>query len=171
MYSWAIPYRNPFALIQKRPDKWQGLVGNVNGKLQFQNDVYGARAGYINLFNTYINRGLNTPAKIFPVYAPKGHGANDPQKYIFLIEKIVGIKANEPINTMQKFYDLGRGITQVERGKVLNAYSLGEGYKLASQALGPKMKEGILKANGQTSKALLPVLATFLGLGFIMNQK
>jgi len=108
---------NPFALIQQVPSKWQGLTGKrPNGFLQFADPVSGVRAGFINLINTYINKGLNTIEKIFPVYAPKGHGDNDPKAYINNVAKLSGIPKNKIIQTPEQIYAIGKAIVQVEEG-------------------------------------------------------
>lgn len=108
---------NPFALIQQVPSAWQGLKGKrPNGFLQFADPVYGVRAGFINLVNTYINKGLNTIEKIFPVYAPKGHGDNDPKSYIATVSKVSGIPKNKIITTPEQIYAIGKAIVQVEEG-------------------------------------------------------
>ena len=52
--GWAITYKNPMALIQNPPDDWDGLNGDVNGKLKFKDMKYGVRAGVKNLKNTYL---------------------------------------------------------------------------------------------------------------------
>ena len=80
-FAWAKPYNNPMAIIQNPPDNWQGLVGSVNGKLKFSSMAYGVRAGVINLYNGYFAKGNNTLLGIFKVYAPEGHGGNNPKIY------------------------------------------------------------------------------------------
>jgi hypothetical protein len=47
--DWALPYKNPMALIQKSPDDWDGLEGDDNGRLKFKEMKYGVRAGVKNL--------------------------------------------------------------------------------------------------------------------------
>ena len=181
-YAWAAPYKNPFALIQPDPDNWQGLVGHDNGKLKFINNVYGARAGYINLINTYITKGLDTTSKIFPVYAPKGHGANDPQKYIEYVENISEIGPNDKIDSLESLYALGRAIARVERGSFLDSASLKEGFKLALQAVGHKLKnftydggtlpEVVKKANKKDSSGgwqVVSLVGILIGAGLLMK--
>lgn len=108
---------NPFALIQEKPGSWKGLTGSKpNGFLIFENQMYGIRAGFINLVQTYLNRGLNTISKIMPVYAPAGHGANDPAVYITLVENKTGIDRNTKISTPEQIMKVGRAIVQVEEG-------------------------------------------------------
>ncbi len=110
-------YLNPFAIMQQKPSKWKGLLGKrPNGFLIFDNSVNGVRAGFINLVNTYLNKGLNTINKIFPVYAPSGHGANDPQSYIKNVSKLSGIAPDTVISTPEQLYKIGKAIIQVEEG-------------------------------------------------------
>jgi hypothetical protein len=58
MGGWAIPYNNPMAIIQARPDQWVGLIGSDNGKLKFNAMSNGLRAGIINLHNAYFKKGV-----------------------------------------------------------------------------------------------------------------
>lgn len=121
---------NPFALIQKTPDPWKGLTGKDSRNLLiFDKLENGVRAGYINLRNTYLRRGLNTPSLIFPVYAPKTPNQN-PDNYIKLIEQFTGIKANDPI-TENNLFLLGKGITRVETGRSIPVDKLLEGWNLS----------------------------------------
>ncbi|MBL7862594.1 MAG: hypothetical protein JNJ65_15620 [Cyclobacteriaceae bacterium] len=115
----ALPKQNlnPFALIQQSPSAWQGLIGKTSsGFLIFQSAYHGVRAGFINLINTYLNRGLDTIEKILPVYAPAGHGSNDPGAYISTVERITGIPRNKKIETEADLFALGKAIVQVEEG-------------------------------------------------------
>ena len=34
--AWALPYKNPMALIQKKPNNGDGLSGHDNGRLKFK---------------------------------------------------------------------------------------------------------------------------------------
>lgn len=126
--------KNPFALIQDTPSSWQGLAPGSKGFLTFTSVVYGIRAGFINLVNTYLNRGLNTIAKIFPVYAPAGHGANDPSAYIAAVERLSGIPRNEVISTSEQIYKIGKAIVQVEEGSFwVSQNDFDEGFRLAME--------------------------------------
>jgi hypothetical protein len=108
---------NPMALIQQIPSKWKGLVGkNPDGFLIFESPLFGLRAGVINLINTYIKRGLDTIEKIFPVYAPKGHGTNDPEVYIKIVSKLTGIPRNKKISNEQELYKIAKAIVTHEEG-------------------------------------------------------
>jgi hypothetical protein len=122
---------NPFALIQQVPSSWQGLVGKEpDGFLVFINNTMGARAGFINLINAYFRRGLNTPNKIFSVYAPLGHGANDPQAYSRIVSDHLNIRPDQEVPP-EMLYKLGEVITRIERGSQLSSQSLHAGYELA----------------------------------------
>lgn len=134
----ALPQQsnNPFAIIQRTPSAWQGLEGSTSsGFLIFSSPVWGVRAGFINLVNTYLNRGLNTISKILPVYAPLGHGANDPEAYIANVVRITGIGRYEPITTQEQLKKLGRAIITVEEGNFwVRESDFQEGFRLAMQA-------------------------------------
>lgn len=108
---------NPFALIQKKPSPWQGLKGaQSDGFLTFENPMYGIRAGFINLVNTYLKKGIDTIEKIFPIYAPAGHGANVPEDYIKRVVAITKIPRNQKL-TYDNLYALGKAIITHEEGK------------------------------------------------------
>jgi len=52
--SRGLENNNPMILNQSVPDAWEGLSGNnPDGLLIFDSDVYGMRAGMINLYNVY----------------------------------------------------------------------------------------------------------------------
>ncbi len=113
-----LPVRNnnPFALIQFKPSKWRGLSKNTGPFLSFVDEQSGVRAGFINLIQTYLKRGLTTPAQILPKYAPAIVG-NNPDAYIKSISQIAGIGPNETIFERSKLYQFGRAIEKVESGK------------------------------------------------------
>lgn len=142
---------NPFALIQAKPDKWQGLTPGSGSFLQFDEPKYGVRAGYINLVNAYLSRNLNTIEKIFPVYAPSSDG-NKPDKYIEFVENFTKIKRNDPIDTADELYIIGRAIERVEAGKSwVSPTDWDEGWKLALPVINPKMRA--LNFRSQVRKA------------------
>lgn len=126
---------NPFALIDETPSRWIGLVKGSTGFLSFNSMVYGIRAGFINLVNAYLKRKLNTIEKIIPVYAPAGHGSNNPEKYITLLSKLSGIERDEIINSQEKLFKLGKAITRVESGSDINEKDLQEGFAAAMAAI------------------------------------
>lgn len=127
---------NPFALIQPNPSAWQGLKGkNPDGFLIFNDAYSGIRAGFINLINTYINKGLNTIEKIFPVYAPAGHGDNVPEDYIKRAVQLTGIPRNQPITKPEDIYKLGKAIVTHEEGKFwVSQADFDKGFKAAMEA-------------------------------------
>lgn len=128
--------KNPFAIIQKTPDNWKGLKGiDSDGFLIFDTDRNGARAGFINLWNGYLQRGINTIPKILEKYAPYGHGGNDPKLYANHIYSITGYNENTVIDYL-KLYNLGRAITKVERGEELNKTDLLNGFIDFSKKIG-----------------------------------
>jgi hypothetical protein len=104
---------NPFAIIQPVPDNWKGLTGKENdGFLQFSAPIWGVRAGYINLINGYIRKGLNTISAIFPVYAPDSAG-NNSTAYISRVSQITGIDPNRTLNPLD-IYAIGISIQRIE---------------------------------------------------------
>ena len=88
--DWALPYKNPMALIQKSPDDWDGLEGDDNGRLKFKEMKYGVRAGVKNLKNTYFLKGIGdtTLIDLFKKYAPSGHGANTTHQIMQILSQI-----------------------------------------------------------------------------------
>lgn len=107
---------NPFAIKQLPADSWRGLVKTASdGFLTFDNPRDGVRAGFINLSNAYIKRGLDTLNKIFPVYAPSSDG-NNPSAYIATVSRLAGIAPNDRIRSQDQIYRIGKAITTNEEG-------------------------------------------------------
>lgn len=131
MTARTIRNNSPFALISN--DNWKGKVGiDDQGFTIFSNPIYGVRAGFINLYTTYLQRGLDTPNKIFPVYAPFGHGSNNPLTYIQSVKKLEGIQENEKIDSLDKLKKLGRAIIKVEAGTFwVNENDFNDGFTMA----------------------------------------
>ncbi|HEU5291676.1 MAG TPA: hypothetical protein VFU05_13595 [Cyclobacteriaceae bacterium] len=109
-----LPIRNnnPFALFQKFPSNWVGLIGNDNGFLKFDTVVNGVRAGFINLYRRYLAQGLDTISVIAPVYT----GLADASGYASGLSKISGIGLNDKI-TESNVLRLARGIERMEEGR------------------------------------------------------
>ena len=91
----------------------------------------GVRAGFINLLGYISKRGLDTIAKIIPVYAPKGHGENNPSKYVQLVSSFTGYAPDMKIDNPQKLKNIGRAIVRVETGTEISNNDFERGYKLA----------------------------------------
>jgi len=129
----TVATNNPFAIIQKPADAWQGLTGSKqNGFLIFDTSVNGARAGWINLYNAYLKLGINTPNTIIPKYAPDGGGKDG--AYSKFIAQRLNITTDTPITTPKLIWELGRAIVYFEAGRDwLPDAQLLEGYKLAQQ--------------------------------------
>lgn len=148
----TIRNNNPFALIQKKPDKWQGLKSVDNGGFLAFNDVFsGLRAGMINLKNGYFKRGLNTPNKIVEKYLGAKLGelnntGDSPTNYAASIKKIAGISGNEVINPENKaqFLALCKAIITVEAGQnwVKNS-DLEAAYNVVFKGAKPPQKNGL----------------------------
>lgn len=170
MGNLAKQWNNPLALIQTKPDNWNGLVGVTSGGfLKFASVELGARAGYINLVNTYLSRGRNTIAEIIPIYAPLGHGANNPDIYISALSKFTGIAPNEKIKPNQLF-KLGLGIARIELGFQPNESQMRAGFNLALGRIGMIYDiESSEKKNTFPNKNtfILPLIGLGFGLYFI----
>jgi hypothetical protein len=91
--------------------------GSRFGMRRFATIADGTRALYKVLNNEYLGRGLNTIAKIFPVYAPAGDN-NHPDKYINFVEGATGINRNK-ILSQSDLIPLVKAITREEKGETL----------------------------------------------------
>tara|TARA_R110000868_G_scaffold22785_3_gene93063 strand:+ start:915 stop:1448 length:534 start_codon:yes stop_codon:yes gene_type:complete len=127
MAAWALPYNNPMAIIQARPDDWVGLVAGASGKLKFNTMSNGVRAGVINLYNGYFKKGNNTLRGIFKVYAPSGHGANDPLNYATIVSQKIGVGIDQPLIFSSIVNKLSRAIVQVETGSDISSSDFNNG--------------------------------------------
>lgn len=148
--SETLPIRanNPFALIQSKPQQWQGLVSaNERGFLFFDSALNGTRAGFISLINTYFKKGINTIEKIFPIYAPLSDLGDNPDIYIQNVVKLTKIPKDKPLTTAEEILALGKAIIRVESGKdwIDNA-TLVSGYTIAAEKTNyPKLKKGSVR--------------------------
>jgi hypothetical protein len=175
----TIQNNNPFALIQKTPDKWQGLVNKLpSGFLIFDGPTNGARAGWINLYNTYLKRGLNTPNQIFPIYAPDSGGKNS--AYVNFVAKRLGITPDTPITTPKQIWELGRAIVHFEAGRAwLPDATLLEGYRAAQKRVAlpaleivpEKPKPDKPKKKSQINPVFIIGLAAALAVGYYFYQR
>ena len=112
----TIRLKNPFALIQAKPSPWKGYVRSEGNFLEFDSVENGARAGMINLINTYLLRGRDTIGEIIPVYAPEPE-VQKIENYMAFLENKTGMKRDEPIKTAEQFLRLAKAITWFEAGK------------------------------------------------------
>lgn len=132
----TIEYRNPFALIQSKPDPWKGYVRSAGNFLVFDSVENGARAGMINLINTYLKRGRNTIATIIPVYAPEPDKSKI-ENYMAFLEAKTGMNRNQVIDTREEFLSLARYITWFEAGRDwINMEQLNRAYNAAIENTG-----------------------------------
>jgi hypothetical protein len=145
---------NPFALMDKTPSPWKGLLSISNdGFMKFENPVYGIRAGFINLVNAYLKRGIDTIEKIFPVYAPVGHGNNIPEDYIKNVVRITGIPRDKKITSQDEIYKIGKAIITHEEGKFwVNQNDFDSGFKAAMIAVN---SDSLFKA---TTVSIIPIV-------------
>ena len=116
--AWALPYKNPMALIQKKPNNWDGLIGHDNGRLKFKEMKYGVRAGVKNLKNTYFANGMGTTTLIdlFKKYAPSGHGANNPSIYANFVANNIGVKVTDKLTWDKYGKKISKSIINFETG-------------------------------------------------------
>lgn len=114
--DWALKYNNPMALIQSNPSNWLGLKGDDDGRLIFDEMWYGVRAGVKNLKNAYFGRGNNTPIGITKVYAPHGHGSNDPNSYAEFIADLLSVDIDTELNFAEHGEGLSKAIINMETG-------------------------------------------------------
>lgn len=174
MGNLAKEHNNPMALIQAKPDKWRGLKGSTSsGFLIFENNVYGTRAGFINLVNAYLKRGRNTIEKIIPVYAPAGHGSNVPEAYIKTLSKLTGFARNKEIKSAADLKILGRNIIKIERGLSLDNASFSSGFVHAMDYLGISQADQITASprKGDAMRNLFLVFLGVLALGYATKSK
>jgi hypothetical protein len=129
---------NPLAILQVLPDAWVGLVGKEsNGFLIFNTPSNGVRAGFINLYNRYIKKELNTISKIFEIYddGVLGFDADD-VSYIDRVSQWTGI-GKDKVLTKDDLYKVGRAIERFENGSQwVSDTDYNTGYGLAMKALG-----------------------------------
>lgn len=140
--AWAIPYKNPLAIIQNPADKWQGLIGSDNGKLKFDTMSNGVRAGVINLYNAYFLRGKRTLRTIFATYAPVGDGANNPLNYANIVAKKIGVGIDQTLKFDDVVESLARAIIQVETGSDISDSDYERGLYAALDKLGFVLQGG-----------------------------
>jgi murein DD-endopeptidase MepM/ murein hydrolase activator NlpD len=167
MSTRPVTTNNPFALIQKKgaADAWQGLTGQLdNGFLVFDTPINGARAGFINLYNTYLKRGINTTSSIIPIYAPDSIEPNGKNRYVSFLTTQYKIEASKPITTSSQILNLARGITHFEAGKSwLSDSDLKKAYNLARQKVKlPELTEPLPKLFDSPIKSV--------GVAFFFNS-
>ncbi len=110
--------------------------GSKSGYRKFVSLPYGYRALFIVLKQQYLNKGLNTIAKIFPVYAPASDN-NQPSAYIDFVEKQSGINRNKILSTYSDLIPIVEAITKQETGTTPDKQAIIEGYKLINNPIIP----------------------------------
>lgn len=111
---------NPFNLEKDPNIKWQGLVVDSKEQVfcEFQSDLYGLRAGFINL-KTQIQHNFNTITKLIYKYAPPktatNPNENNTKAYIEAVCKRMG-KNPDDILTLFDIKPLGEAIIKQEQG-------------------------------------------------------
>lgn len=92
---------NPGALFWDGSTDWQGLDKSKtkSGQIIYFIDVdKGVRAQCMVLKSYKKKHGINTLAKVFERYAPKGHGDNDPSVYAKIVADKMRIGVNDIID-------------------------------------------------------------------------
>lgn len=118
-------------------DSWQGMVGaDAQSFIIFANVCWGIRALATDL-TSKINRGLDTIAKIFPVYAPATDN-NNVAAYISSVANSTGLDPNEQLGTdAQTLADLIRAIADHENGgsSMISDQDISQGISMMGQSL------------------------------------
>ena len=175
MAAWALAYNNPMAIIQAKPDKWDGLVGSVNGKLQFNSMSNGVRAGIINLYNGYFKKGNNTLIGIFTAYAPLGHGGNSPITYANFVSSQIGVPINQALDFEQVVVPLSLAIIRMETGTTIPENTYLRGLYAGMDKLGFAVDGGTLKTvtvtGKKTSKSKWWLWLLIAGAGYTIYNK
>lgn len=95
-------------------DDWQGMTGEADGFVVFQDIDWGLRALATDITNK-IRKGYNTVTTLISRYAPPSE--NDTQAYINAVAGETGLDPNEPIDLSQEvLHDLMRAIIDHENG-------------------------------------------------------
>jgi len=140
--------------------------GKTAGFRIFVSLPYGYRALFKVLKSGYLDKGNNTIAKIFPIYAPASDN-NVPTAYINSVEKMTGINKNTILTSYADLIPIVRAITKVETGTTANEAAILEGFNLIGDTTGPT------QPTQPTEPVLTPDPGTQLNtiLSFIKNNK
>lgn len=171
----------PIGIINKNPGNiWNDPNVKFEGETtapgsnwkQFPSMALGYRALIKNL-QAYIKAGNNTPFKITHIWAPAGHGNNNPVRYAENIEKRTGLKMHDPIqvNDVDSLQKLAYSISWSEQGIKPNWGEIYEGARL----LGASTPAAMVINAPVEKKNLLPLivagtLLTF-GIGYVLLRK
>jgi len=102
--------------------------GKNSGYRKFQTLPFGYRALFMVLKNNYLDKGINTIQKIFPVYAPASDN-NQPSVYINTVEKKTGINRNKILSTYKDLIPIVEAITEIETGQKADKTAIMQGYE------------------------------------------
>ena len=140
--------------------------GKTAGFRVFVSLAYGYRALFKVLKGGYLDKGNNTIAKIFPIYAPASDN-NVPTAYINSVEKMTGINKNTILTSYADLIPIVRAITKVETGTTANEAAILEGFNLIGDTTGPT------QPTQPTEPVITPDPGTQLNtiLSFIKNNK
>lgn len=114
----ALPHglrlRNPFNLEKNAKIKWEGLTNLSSDPIfcEFISDLYGLRAGFINL-KTQINEGYNSIQKLIYHYAPPSE--NDTKAYVKVICHELDKNPDDKLSLLD-LKSLGKAIIKQEQG-------------------------------------------------------
>jgi hypothetical protein len=118
--------------IRKGGDVFQGeVIPSADAAFkQFRTMAYGYRAMFVTL-DTYRRRGLDTIAKIIPVWAPASDG-NKPKSYIAQVAKSSGVAADRPLNenSGRDYIAIVAAMSAVENGREADMADVRTGFYL-----------------------------------------
>lgn len=126
-------YSTPFIGETLPPDI---KPGKTAGFRIFTTLPYGYRALFKVLKTGYLDKGLNTINKIFPIYAPASDN-NTPSAYISSVESMSGINRNTILKSYFELIPIVKAITKVETGTTANDWAIIDGYNIINDTIGP----------------------------------
>jgi hypothetical protein len=126
-------YSTPFIGETLPPDI---KPGKTAGFRVFTSLPYGYRALFKVLKSGYLDKGINTINKIFPIYAPASDN-NVPTAYINAVVKMTGINKDTILKNYTDLLPIVKAITKVETGTAANDAAILEGFNLIGDTTGP----------------------------------
>ena len=109
---------NPFNIDESK-NKWLGKSAIEKDKRleEFDEPLYGIRAGIVLLKNYYYRYGLKTVSAIYDRYAPPNE--NDTEAYKSFMAKRLGVGIDEEFDFEEKVFDLAKATIHMEQGRVI----------------------------------------------------
>lgn len=135
-YPLGLRNNNPGNL--RAGDQWQGMIGQSQGFIQFQDLSWGLRALAIDL-RTKINEGYDTIALIIDRYAPMSDN-NDTEAYIQAVSDSAHLSRDKRLEANSAtIAALMRGIIDVEIGTqyagLISSADINEGISMAGMPI------------------------------------